>query len=54
MVKYFKVLDENGRSCHGGDAEWSLPNALWGRTRRYMVGLGGGERYGECDTIYGY
>ena len=25
MVKYFKVLDENGCSCHGGDAEWSLP-----------------------------
>jgi hypothetical protein len=25
MVKYFKVLDENGCSCHGGEAEWSLP-----------------------------
>jgi len=25
MAKYFKVLDENGCSCHGGDAEWSLP-----------------------------
>ena len=25
MVKYYKVLDKHGRSCHGGDAEWSLP-----------------------------
>jgi hypothetical protein len=25
MAKYYKVLDRNGRSCHGGDAEWSLP-----------------------------
>lgn len=24
-MKYYKVLDKYGRSCHGGDAEWSLP-----------------------------
>jgi len=24
-MKYYKVLDKHGRSCHGGDAEWSLP-----------------------------
>jgi len=25
MKRYFKVLDENGRSYRGGDATWSLP-----------------------------
>jgi hypothetical protein len=25
MGKYYKTLDKDGRSCHGGDAEWSLP-----------------------------
>lgn len=24
-MKYYKVLDRDGRSCHGGVAEWSLP-----------------------------
>jgi len=24
-MKYYKVLDKHGCSCHGGDAEWSLP-----------------------------
>lgn len=24
-TKYYKVLDERGRSCHGGSAVWSLP-----------------------------
>ena len=24
-MKYYKVLDKHGRSCHGGEAEWSLP-----------------------------
>jgi hypothetical protein len=24
-MKYYKVLDKNGYSCHGGEAEWSLP-----------------------------
>lgn len=24
-MKYYKVLDATGRSCHGGTAEWSLP-----------------------------
>ena len=24
-MKYYKVLDKHGRSCHGGNAEWSLP-----------------------------
>jgi len=25
MGKYYKTLDKDGCSCHGGDAEWSLP-----------------------------
>ncbi len=25
MGTYYKVLDKHGRSCHGGEAEWSLP-----------------------------
>jgi hypothetical protein len=24
-MKYYKVLDKHGCSCHGGEAEWSLP-----------------------------
>ena len=24
-MKYYKVLGKHGRSCHGGNAEWSLP-----------------------------
>ncbi len=24
-TKYYKVLDKNGKSCHGGNATWSLP-----------------------------
>ena len=24
-TRYFKILDANGRSCNGGDAQWNLP-----------------------------
>lgn len=24
-MKYYKILDKDGRSCNGGNAEWSLP-----------------------------
>jgi len=25
LLNFYKVLDKHGRSCHGGEAEWSLP-----------------------------
>ena len=36
MTRYWKVLDENGRSTHGGDFQYSLPR--WSETRGWIPG----------------
>jgi hypothetical protein len=36
MTRYWKILDENGRSCHGGSFQWSLPR--WSKTRGWIPG----------------
>lgn len=36
IERYWKVLDANGRSCHGGSFQWSLPR--WHRTKGWIPG----------------
>ena len=36
MERYWKVLDAEGRACHGGDFRYDLPR--WSRTRGWIPG----------------
>ncbi len=36
MTRYWKVLDENGKSCHGGDFQYDLPR--WDDRKGWIPG----------------
>ena len=36
VIRYWKVLDAAGHSCHGGDFTWSLPT--WSKTKGWIPG----------------